>query len=147
MSRHPSRTSEPPAATAAARVEIRRTRILRGTRRRPTGRFAPAATTPYEHKAGMSAGVHSAWVNCPFLTRTVSRQLIPAVRRPVRGPPWEVRLIPLRRLAFIGNSLPRRCGIATFTTDLQLAISKSRLDVETAIVAMNDHGAGYDYPA
>ena len=35
-------------------------------------------------------------------------------------------MTPLRRIAFIGNSLPRRCGIATFTTDLQQAIAKSR---------------------
>jgi hypothetical protein len=49
-------------------------------------------------------------------------------------------------LAFIGNSLPRRCGIATFTTDLQQAIAASRADVETAIVAMTDHGHRYEYP-
>jgi glycosyltransferase involved in cell wall biosynthesis len=55
-------------------------------------------------------------------------------------------LTPPRRLAFIGNSLPRRCGIATFTTDLQQAISKSHPDVETAIVAMTDHVDTYDYP-
>jgi glycosyltransferase involved in cell wall biosynthesis len=47
---------------------------------------------------------------------------------------------------FIGNSLPRRCGIATFTTDLQQAIAKSSVGVETAIVAMTDHGHSYDYP-
>ena len=50
------------------------------------------------------------------------------------------------RIAFIGNSLPRRCGIATFTTDLQQAVAASRADVETVIVAMNDHGQIYDYP-
>jgi glycosyltransferase involved in cell wall biosynthesis len=55
-------------------------------------------------------------------------------------------LTPVSRVAFIGNSLPRRCGIATFTTDLQQAISKSRANVETAIVAMTDHGHTYDYP-
>jgi glycosyltransferase involved in cell wall biosynthesis len=49
-------------------------------------------------------------------------------------------------LAFIGNSLPRRCGIATFTTDLQQAISKSRVNMQTCIVAMTDHGHSYDYP-
>jgi glycosyltransferase involved in cell wall biosynthesis len=54
---------------------------------------------------------------------------------------------PLRRIAVIGNSLPRRCGIATFTTDLQRAISTSRSNLETAIVAMTDHGQTYDYPA
>jgi glycosyltransferase involved in cell wall biosynthesis len=53
----------------------------------------------------------------------------------------------LSRLAFIGNSLPRRCGIATFTTNLQQAISTSCAGVETAIVAMTDHGHAYDYPS
>jgi len=53
---------------------------------------------------------------------------------------------PPSRLVFIGNSLPRRCGIATFTTDLQQAIAKSSVGVETAIVAMTDHGHSYDYP-
>jgi glycosyltransferase involved in cell wall biosynthesis len=51
------------------------------------------------------------------------------------------------RIAFIGNSLPRRCGIATFTTDLQSAVAASRADSKTAIVAMTDHGHAYDYPA
>ena len=53
----------------------------------------------------------------------------------------------LNRVAFIGNSLPRRCGIATFTTDLQLAVAASRGDLETVIVAMTDHGNAYEYPA
>ena len=56
-------------------------------------------------------------------------------------------MIPLRRLAFIGNSLPRRCGIATFTTDLQQAVSASRPNLEASIVAMTDHGQAYDYPS
>jgi glycosyltransferase involved in cell wall biosynthesis len=52
----------------------------------------------------------------------------------------------LKNIAFIGNSLPRRCGIATFTTDLQQAVSKSPARVATAIVAMTNHGHVYDYP-
>src|SRR3954454_6866354 len=52
----------------------------------------------------------------------------------------------MQQLAFIGNSLPRRCGIATFTTDLQQAIATSRPNLETCIVAMTDHGQAYDYP-
>jgi glycosyltransferase involved in cell wall biosynthesis len=71
---------------------------------------------------------------------------VPPCDGPFVARPWEVRLTPLSRLAFIGNSLPRRCGIATFTTDLQLAISASHPEVETAIVAMTDHGASYAYP-
>ena len=53
----------------------------------------------------------------------------------------------LNRIAFIGNSLPRHCGIATFTTDLQQAIATSGADVETCIVAMTDNGNAYDYPS
>src|ERR1700723_2970341 len=56
-------------------------------------------------------------------------------------------MTPLRRIAFIGNSLPRRCGIATFTTDLQQAVSTSRPNLEACVVAMTDHGQAYDYPA
>lgn len=50
------------------------------------------------------------------------------------------------RMAFIGNSLPRRCGIATFTTDLQRAVATSYPSLETCIVAMTDQGQQYDYP-
>jgi glycosyltransferase involved in cell wall biosynthesis len=53
---------------------------------------------------------------------------------------------PLRRIAVIGNSLPRRCGIATFTTDLQIAISNSRLGLQSSIVAMTERDQTYDYP-
>ncbi len=56
-------------------------------------------------------------------------------------------MTPLHRIVVIGNSLPRRCGIATFTTDLQRAISTSRSNLKTSIVAMTDHGQAYDYPA
>jgi glycosyltransferase involved in cell wall biosynthesis len=51
------------------------------------------------------------------------------------------------RIAFIGNSLPRRCGIATFTTDLQQAVAAANTGVDTCIVAMTDNGNVYDYPA
>jgi glycosyltransferase involved in cell wall biosynthesis len=52
----------------------------------------------------------------------------------------------LRRLAIVGNSLPRRCGIATYSTDLQNAITASFPGVSASIVAMTDHGSAYDYP-
>ena len=51
------------------------------------------------------------------------------------------------RVAFIGNSLPRHCGIATFTTDLQQATAQSSSAPDTCIVAMTDHDQVYDYPA
>ena len=56
-------------------------------------------------------------------------------------------MIQSSRIAFIGNSLPRRCGIATFTNDLEHAIATSRSAPATGIVAMTDHGHSYDYPS
>lgn len=50
------------------------------------------------------------------------------------------------RIAFVGNSLPRRCGIATFTTDLQRAVAASGAGIDASIVAMNDRGQSYEYP-
>src|SRR5580704_682323 len=52
----------------------------------------------------------------------------------------------LQRVAFIGNFLPRRCGIATFTQDLHRAVSAARPGLETGVVAMTDRGRTYDYP-
>jgi glycosyltransferase involved in cell wall biosynthesis len=54
--------------------------------------------------------------------------------------------MPIKRLALIGNALPRRCGIATFTTDLQQAVATARADLHTCVVAMTDPGQDYDYP-
>src|SRR5690349_13338725 len=53
----------------------------------------------------------------------------------------------LDRVAFIGNHLPRRCGIATFTHDLHKAVSFDRPDLETGVITMTDPGYAYDYPA
>lgn len=50
------------------------------------------------------------------------------------------------RVAFIGNAQPRRCGIATFTTDLELAVSALDEVTESVIVAMDEPGAVHAYP-
>ena len=52
----------------------------------------------------------------------------------------------IQRVAFIGNHLPRRCGIATFTHDLHHAVATARPDLHTAVIAMTDAGRTYDYP-
>ena len=49
-------------------------------------------------------------------------------------------------VAVIGNYLPRRCGIATFTTDLVEAISAEAPNITCWAVAMNDKADGYSYP-
>jgi glycosyltransferase involved in cell wall biosynthesis len=52
----------------------------------------------------------------------------------------------LQRIAFIGNHLPRRCGIATFTHDLHRAVADARPDLDTCVVAMNNSVGTYAYP-
>ena len=51
------------------------------------------------------------------------------------------------RIAFIGNYLPRQCGIATFTTDLCQAVAAEYPDVTCFAVPVNDTLAGYAYPS
>ena len=51
------------------------------------------------------------------------------------------------RIAFIGNYLPRQCGIATFTTDLSESIAKSFQNTTCIAVPVNDIDEGYDYPS
>src|SRR5690242_11130329 len=58
----------------------------------------------------------------------------------------ENQLASRAKIALIGNYLPRRCGIATFTYDLHRALSISKPDLEAYVVAMSDHGRAYDYP-
>jgi glycosyltransferase involved in cell wall biosynthesis len=49
-------------------------------------------------------------------------------------------------LAMIGNHLPRRCGIATFTTDLSSALVTEFPELECLVLAMNDGGNRHAYP-
>jgi len=50
------------------------------------------------------------------------------------------------RIAFIGNYLPRRCGIATFTTDLCNAVGVAYGAGRLFAIPVNDPGSSYQYP-
>ncbi len=50
------------------------------------------------------------------------------------------------RVAFVGNYLPRKCGIATFTTDLCDAIHAEYPTTDLLALPMNDTDEGYRYP-
>ena len=52
----------------------------------------------------------------------------------------------IKRVGFVGNYLPRQCGIATFTTDLCEAIATEYSDTSCIAVPVNDIEAGYTYP-
>ena len=53
----------------------------------------------------------------------------------------------IRKVAFLGDYLPRKCGIATFTTDLRCAVAKEFPAMQCLVVPVNDLAEGYDYPA
>lgn len=49
-------------------------------------------------------------------------------------------------LAFVGDYVPRRCGIATFTADICEAIAGEFPKTKCIVGSVNDREAGYDYP-
>jgi len=53
----------------------------------------------------------------------------------------------LQSIVLIGNYMPRRCGIATFTTHLLEAIEPNVPNTNCWAVAMNDQLDGYNYPS
>ncbi|MBV6497904.1 MAG: D-inositol-3-phosphate glycosyltransferase [Prosthecobacter sp.] len=53
----------------------------------------------------------------------------------------------LSRVAFLGDYVPRRCGIASFTHDLCEAVSAEAPRLDCYVAAVNDRPEGYDYPS
>ena len=51
------------------------------------------------------------------------------------------------RIAFIGNYLPRECGIATFTTDLCTALATEYGERRLFAIPVNDPESSYNYPS
>jgi glycosyltransferase involved in cell wall biosynthesis len=52
----------------------------------------------------------------------------------------------VRKIAFVGDHLPRKCGIATFTSDLLAAVAAAHPQSQCFSVSVNDIKGGYDYP-
>jgi glycosyltransferase involved in cell wall biosynthesis len=50
------------------------------------------------------------------------------------------------RIAFVGNYLPRECGIATFTTDLCTALAAEYGEGRLFAIPVNDPESKYEYP-
>src|SRR5260370_1369378 len=53
----------------------------------------------------------------------------------------------IKQIAFVGDHLPRQCGIATFTSDICEAIATEFPECQCIVGAVNDRPEGYDYPA
>ncbi len=52
----------------------------------------------------------------------------------------------VRTIAFLGDYLPRKCGIATFTSDLLGAVAARNPACHCFVVPVNDGGESYRYP-
>ncbi|GAB6165403.1 glycosyltransferase family 4 protein [Thermostilla marina] len=52
----------------------------------------------------------------------------------------------LRKIAFVGDYVPRKCGIATFTYDLRNAVASQYPRTECMVVPVDDIPGGYKYP-
>lgn len=50
------------------------------------------------------------------------------------------------KIVFIGDYVPRVCGIATFTADLRTAVKESVPETECAVIAVTDIPEAYAYP-
>src|SRR5690349_1887596 len=47
---------------------------------------------------------------------------------------------PARRVAVVGNYVPRKCGIATFTADLTEQLARFRPEIDVDVWALDDAG-------
>ena len=52
----------------------------------------------------------------------------------------------INRVAFLGDYMPRQCGIATFTADICEAIAAEFPLAHCIVGSVNDRAEGYDYP-
>src|SRR5207237_8651924 len=52
----------------------------------------------------------------------------------------------VRKIAFVGDHLPRKCGIATFTSDLLASVAAAHPQSQCFSVSVNDIKEGYEYP-
>jgi len=52
----------------------------------------------------------------------------------------------VRKIAFVGDHLPRKCGIATFTADILAAVAIAHPQSQCFCVSVNDIKGGYEYP-
>src|ERR1700720_4281606 len=75
-------------------------------------------------------------MNRPPLHAKSGKQVSPVVKKETS----------IRTVAFLGNYLPRKCGIATFTSDLLGSMAARHPQNRCFAVAVNDIGARYQYP-
>jgi glycosyltransferase involved in cell wall biosynthesis len=111
----------------------------------------PKLSSGGKEPALVEVSYRHAEIGLPILEEVVSLDsaLAPSVVKEKVLPLWPIHprhTLP-GRIAVIGNYLPRRCGIATFTTDLCDAIHAEFDATELLALPVNDTPEGYSYPA
>ena len=103
--------------------------------------------SPVESSAVVDAPSEYIEIDLPRVPEVVNLNL--HLTEEKSAPPASMHPRPLlpSRIAIIGNYLPRRCGIATFTTDLCDAIHGEFGATELLALPVNDTPEGYSYPA
>jgi glycosyltransferase involved in cell wall biosynthesis len=76
----------------------------------------------------------------------IELQPLELTEKPIMAESVALRTALPNRIAIVGNYLPRRCGIATFTTDLCDAIHAEYGAAELLALPVNDTEEGYSYP-
>src|ERR1700730_16646979 len=76
----------------------------------------------------------------------IEEQSLVLNHKPVSLSPVPARPALPNRIAVVGNYLPRRCGIATFTKDLCDALHAEYGATELLALPVNDTEEGYNYP-
>ena len=84
----------------------------------------------------------------PILETIYPEELGPGLSQEAASPTAaKVSSLPLpTRIAFVGNYLPRQCGIATFTTDLCTALANEYGKERLFAIPVNDPESSYQYP-
>jgi glycosyltransferase involved in cell wall biosynthesis len=103
--------------------------------------------TPVERSALIDAQDSSKAINLVGMQEMISIDPLVVEEKVVPLRPIHPRPMLPSRIAVVGNYLPRKCGIATFTTDLCDAIHAEYTATELLALPVSDTEEGYDYPA
>jgi glycosyltransferase involved in cell wall biosynthesis len=53
----------------------------------------------------------------------------------------------ISKIAFVGDYVPRQCGIATFTADVLRSVTSAYPNTSAFVLPVNEDGRGYQYPS
>jgi glycosyltransferase involved in cell wall biosynthesis len=106
----------------------------------------PKLTHTKENSIDLDVPENSGLVDCFGLQEVISTDTLALDEDSVPLRPVHSRPVLPSRIAVIGNYLPRKCGIATFTTDLCDSIHSEYCTTELLVLPVNDTEEGYSYP-